>query len=158
MARPSLWFIVLFGILSLLGVSGCSSGKSGGGKPALNGPTNLQVTGDLLASSSLDFSWTKPGNSIDGYEFEAAVGSDPFTRLGTDLIPAFWTEAYVTFNLTALPEDSAGQQLLTLDQDIWSAFTLGPSDSNRPYPGFDKNDKFYLLQQLGNSSGTGLST
>jgi len=105
MARPSFWIIVLLCFFSLLGVSGCG-GKSGGDKPALNGPTNLKVSGDLSASSSLDFSWTRPANTIDGYQFEAALGSDPFTRLGTDLIPASWTSAYATFDTAALPEDT----------------------------------------------------
>lgn len=108
MTRPSLWLIVLLGIYSLLGLSGCGGSGSGGGggTPALNGPTNLTVTGNLSLSNYLDFSWTAPANRIDGYEFETAVGSGSFTKLGPDLIPASWTSGIATFDLTALPEDS----------------------------------------------------
>ncbi|WP_306601042.1 hypothetical protein [Geothrix sp. 21YS21S-2] len=55
-------------------------------------------------------------------------------------------------------QSSAGQQLLTLDQDIWSTIILGPAESNRPYLGFDRNDRFYLLQRLGYSWSTEPST
>ncbi|NTV74948.1 MAG: hypothetical protein HGA66_12165 [Holophaga sp.] len=106
MARPSRWFFVLFCVFSLVGLSCGGSGGSGGGTPALNGPTNLQVTGDLGISSYLEFSWTAPANKIDGYEFEGALGSGTFTKVGTDLLPAAWTYASASFNLDVVPEDS----------------------------------------------------
>ncbi len=106
MARSSLWSIVLFGLLPLLGLWGCGSGGGGGSTPSLNGPTNLKVTGDLGTSPSLEFTWTAPANKIDGYEFESAVGAGTFARVGTDLIPASWTFGYLSFDPSALPEDT----------------------------------------------------
>ncbi|GEM_PF-3444940 len=106
MARPSLWSIVLFGLLPLMGLAGCGSGGGGGSTPALNGPTNLKVTGDLGISPQLEFTWTAPANRIDGYEFESATGGDAFTKLGTQLIPADWTIGYLSFNPSVLPEDT----------------------------------------------------
>ncbi|BDU73933.1 phage tail protein [Mesoterricola silvestris] len=105
MPRPSVWLIVLVGLLALLGASGCSSGK-GGGTSGLNGPTNLTVTGDLSVSPYLNYTWTAPTNRIDGYEFEVALGDGSFTKLGQDLVPASWTAAYATFDPAALPENS----------------------------------------------------
>ncbi|MBI1751526.1 MAG: hypothetical protein HY014_17045 [Acidobacteria bacterium] len=85
-------------VMALL-LTACGGHSGGSGSPGAgpDGPTGLQVS---LGQSPtiLHFTWTRPSQAFDGYQFEGKVGSGAYSKLNQTLIPNTWTEAYLNLN------------------------------------------------------------
>lgn len=81
----------------LLAACGGHSGGSGSPAASPDGPTGLQVSLDQ-PSSTLHFTWTRPSQAFDGYQFEGKVGSGAYSNVNQTLLPNTWTEAYLHLN------------------------------------------------------------
>ncbi|HLP30894.1 MAG TPA: hypothetical protein VK150_05995, partial [Geothrix sp.] len=62
--------------------------------PSPDGPTELKVS-IFQQPALLRFTWSRPTQAFDGYEFEGKVGAGAYSKLNQSLIPNTWTEAYL---------------------------------------------------------------
>jgi len=88
-------------LLAACGGGGGGSAPSGGGTPNPIGPTGLQVS-IYQPPAVLRFTWVRPTDLFDGYNFEGKVGSGSYSKLNETLLPYTWTEAYLDMSGSAV--------------------------------------------------------
>ena len=91
MSRP----LAFLALCLALACGGGGGGGTGSGAANVPGPSQLVVT--ETSASELTITWVAPTGSFDGYELEGKLGSDPFQKLHTGLIPNNYIGLVLTF-------------------------------------------------------------
>jgi len=130
-------------IVTTLLLGGCGGG-GGSSSPAPTGstaPSRLLITETGLDQITL--SWVAPTAAFDGYELEGRLGTDPFEKLHTGLIPSSYQSVLLSFVATAPDNTIYAFRLRVARGSTFSAYsneathTRGPNTPGQPTGAYD---------------------
>jgi len=154
------WNIALLASLSAF-ILACGGGGGNGSGPApgLAAPSGLTVVAGATPGE-LDFTWTRPTGSFDGYEFEAKVGSEAFTKIHQGLLPSSWDSAYLYLDETAPDNTAYAFRMRAAKGTTYSSYSneatylRGPNAPSQPSAAYDWDTSSVRLTWTRNTTGS----
>ena len=154
------------GVAAILALLVCACGGGGGGSnggaTALQAPTQLTVT--EIGQDQIALAWIPPSGGCDGFELEAAIGTDPFAKIHTGLISNTYSGINLTFSLTAPDNASFKFRLRAARGTSFSSYSneamywRGPNSPAGASAAYDWNTASVTLSWTRNTTGSdGLS-
>jgi len=142
----------------------CACGGGGGGNGSGNGASGLQAPSQLAVTPSgqdqITLTWVAPSGAFDGYELEGKIGSDPFVKLHTGLIPNDYIGLYLSFSSTAPDNTTYTFRLRSAKGAAFSPYTneapysRGPNAPGQATAIYDSSTSLVNLAWDRNTSGS----